>query len=122
MTETEEPDKIGPARWTVIAVAVAFAAGSFLYRYLTPNHRWQSSAMFIGLPTVMAVLLAMTPKAKTVTSGALCGLDFPLGPGSPAAVCADSDSLGRSGDGFGGSGCHATVYANGDVRVAVAGR
>jgi hypothetical protein len=74
MTETEGPDKIGPAQWTVIAVAVAFSAGSFLYRYLTPNHRWQSSAMFIGLPTVLAVLLALTPKAKTVTGGIMKGI------------------------------------------------
>jgi hypothetical protein len=74
MMEIEESDKIGPAQWTVIAVAVAFAAGSFLYRYLMPHHRWQSSAMFIGLPTVLAVLLALTPKAKTVTGGIMKGI------------------------------------------------
>jgi hypothetical protein len=71
MMEIKESDKIEPAQWTVIAVAVAFAAGSFLYRYLMPHHRWQSSAMFIGLPTMLAVLLALTPKAKTVTGGIL---------------------------------------------------
>ena len=72
--ETEESENIGSAQWTVIAVAVALAAGSFLYRYLMPNHRWQSSAMFIGLPAVLAVLLAMTPKAKTVTGGIMKGI------------------------------------------------
>jgi hypothetical protein len=74
MMEIEESDKIGPAQWTVILVAVAFAAGSFLYRYLMPRHRWQSSAMFIGLPTVLAILLALTPKAKSVTGGIMKGI------------------------------------------------
>jgi len=74
MTEIDETDKIGPAQWTLIAVAISLAAGSFFYRYLMPNHRWQSSAMFIGLPTVLAVLLALTPRAKTVTGGIMKGL------------------------------------------------
>jgi hypothetical protein len=74
MKKIEGFDKIGTAQWTVIALAIAIAAGSLLYRYLMPHHYWQSSAMFIGLPSVLAVLLALTPKAKTVTGGIMKGI------------------------------------------------
>ncbi len=79
MNETnKEALKIGPAQWTVIGLIVAFAAGSILYRLLIEHHLGHSAAMFIGIPAVMAILLALTPKAKTITGGILKGITFAL--------------------------------------------
>jgi hypothetical protein len=74
VNESNKSHKIEPAQWTVSALAIAIAAGALLYRYLTRHAYWQSSAMFIGLPTALAVLLALTPKARTVTGGIMKGI------------------------------------------------
>jgi hypothetical protein len=79
MHETnKESLKIGRAQWTVIAMIVAFAVGSFLYRLLIQHNLGHSAAMFIGIPAVIAILLALMPKAKTMTGGILKGITFAL--------------------------------------------
>lgn len=79
MDEHEEKrTPVTPAQWTVIALAVAFLAGAMLYRYLFRHDLWQSSAMFLGVPTVLAILLALTPQSKTVTGGILKGITLAL--------------------------------------------
>lgn len=78
---TESPEmrrRIEPAQWWVIALAIAFMAGSVLYRYLVHAPYGRSAAMFIGIPAVLAVLLALTPKAKTVTGGIIKGITLAL--------------------------------------------
>jgi len=70
--------RIEPAQWWVIALAIAFMAGSVLYRYLTHAKYAHSAAMFIGIPAVLAILLALTPKAKTVTGGIVKGITLAL--------------------------------------------
>lgn len=70
--------RIEPAQWWVIALAIAFMAGSVLYRYLTNARYAHSAAMFIGIPAVLAILLALTPKAKTVTGGIVKGITLAL--------------------------------------------
>lgn len=49
--------------WVCIAMAVASA----LYRLLVIGHLEQSAMMFIGLPTVLAILLGALPAAKSAT-------------------------------------------------------
>ncbi len=78
MNEIHKSLKIAPAQWTVIGLVVAFAAGSILYRLLIQHHLGHSAAMFIGVPAVIAILLALMPKAKTVTGGILKGITFAL--------------------------------------------
>ncbi len=75
---TEKRRRIEPAQWWVIALAIAFMAGSVLYRYLTHSPYGHSAAMFIGIPAVLAILLALTPKAKSVTGGILKGITLAL--------------------------------------------
>ncbi len=70
--------KPGTAQWTLIALIVAFAAGGVLYRELTWHSLGHSAAMFIGVPAVIAILLALTPKAKTLTGGILKAITLAL--------------------------------------------
>lgn len=71
--------RIEPAQWWVVSLAIAFMAGSVLYRYLTHAAPYfHSAAMFIGIPAVLAIVLALTPKAKTVTGGIIKGITLAL--------------------------------------------
>lgn len=55
------------ARWTLASIIIALAAGSIVYRLLVNNHLEQTSALFIGLPAILAILVAHTSKAKSAT-------------------------------------------------------
>jgi hypothetical protein len=70
--------KIEPAQWSVVAIVVAFAAGAFLYKLLMHERLGHSAAMFLGIPAVLAILLALAPKAKTATGGILKGITLAL--------------------------------------------
>jgi hypothetical protein len=74
----EQSRKIEPAQWSVVAIIVAFAAGAFLYKLLMHERLGHSAAMFLGLPAVLAILLALAPKATTVTGGILKGITLAL--------------------------------------------
>jgi hypothetical protein len=74
----EQSRKIEPAQWSVVAIIVAFAAGAFLYKLLMHERLGHSAAMFLGIPAVLAILLALAPKAKTVTGGILKGITLAL--------------------------------------------
>ena len=79
MTEPEEKRyRIEPAQWWVISFVIAAIGGSVLYRYLIGAKYQHSAAMFIGIPAVLAVLLALTPEAKTVTGGMMKGITLAL--------------------------------------------
>jgi len=55
------------SRWPVVGLILAFLAGSLAYRFLTYRHLEQTSALFIGLPALLALLLAFSPHTKSVT-------------------------------------------------------
>lgn len=74
----EEKRRITPAQWWVIALALAFMGGSVLYRYLMHMQYGHTAAMFIGVPAVLAIALALTPKARTVTGGIMKGITLAL--------------------------------------------
>lgn len=75
---SEQNAKISSAQWTLIALIVAFSVGGILYRLLMQHALGHSAAMFIGIPAVMAILLALTPKAKTITGGIVKGITLAL--------------------------------------------
>jgi hypothetical protein len=59
-----------PSRGRLIAfagVCVALALGSIAYRALVVGHIEQTSMMFIGLPTLIAIFVAAIPTGKSVT-------------------------------------------------------
>jgi len=64
-----EPVKIEPVQWFVAAVALALAAGACLYRWVHHERLGQSSVMFLGIPAVLAIIVALTPRARTITGG-----------------------------------------------------
>jgi hypothetical protein len=55
------------ARRIVIGLAIAMAAGSLGYRVLVSKHLEQTAALFIGLPAVLAILVALTRPPKSAT-------------------------------------------------------
>lgn len=79
MTETDEgTSRVSAAQWSVILLVIAFTLGAFLYRYLRHEQLGHSAAMFLGIPAILAIVLALTPKAKTVTGGILKGITLAL--------------------------------------------
>ena len=73
-----EDDGGNSAVWWVIGLAVASSVGAALYHGLMWSGYGHSAAMFLGVPAVLAILLALTPKAKTVTGGIAKGITLML--------------------------------------------
>jgi hypothetical protein len=65
-------------QWTLAAVIVALAIGGVTYRLLVRHELEQTAALFIGLPTILSLVLALTPKAKSSTGMALKGVTLAL--------------------------------------------
>ncbi len=79
MNEIEpRSNSISPAQWGIVALVVAFSAGSILYKLLMHVRFGHSAAMFIGVPAVLAILLALTPRAKSATGAILKGITLAL--------------------------------------------
>lgn len=79
MVETnEELKRISPEQWGVIALVIALTSGALLYRYLRHEQLDHTAAMFLGIPAILAIVLALTPKAKSVTGGILKGITLGL--------------------------------------------
>jgi hypothetical membrane protein len=66
------------ARWAIITITVALGIGGLLYRLAQDNYLHQSAAFFIGVPGVLAITLALTPKAKSATGMIVKGLTLAL--------------------------------------------
>lgn len=67
------------ARAWVVAVAIVFMVGGILYRTLvTHQPLGGTSLMFVGIPLVLAVLLAIAPPAKTATGAIIFGITLVL--------------------------------------------
>jgi hypothetical protein len=70
--------KIKPAQWTLIAITIAFTAGGVIYRLLMRNDLGHSAAMFLGIPAILAIVLALAPNPKSITGGILKGITLAL--------------------------------------------
>ncbi|MBW3595317.1 MAG: hypothetical protein KY391_07030 [Actinobacteria bacterium] len=66
------------ARWAFITITIALAFGGVAYRFAQDTELHQTSAFFIGVPAVMAIALALTPKAKSATGMIVKGLTLAL--------------------------------------------
>ena len=73
-----EPSAGNGARWNAVFVILAVAFASLLYQVILRKKMEQTALLFIGIPTALAVLVAMTPKAKTVTGGILKAMTIGL--------------------------------------------
>jgi len=74
----ETQPRIVRAQWTVVMFIVAFTASVALYKFLMHEKLGHTSAMFLGIPAVLGILIALTPKAKTVTGGIVKGITLAL--------------------------------------------
>ncbi len=70
--------KITPSQWSVMSLVVVSTAGSLLYRLLRHQHLGHSAAMFLGLPAVLAILLAAAPRPRSATGAIVKGLTLML--------------------------------------------
>ena len=61
----------GKAKAFVISTILSVAAASVLYRWLVSHHLEQTSALFIGVPTLLAIIVVLTGRPKSAT-GSLC--------------------------------------------------
>ena len=69
---------LSPGQLRLMALVVALAAMSVLYRWLVSHHLEQTSLLFIGIPMVLAIILAAAPKAKSLAGGVMRGMTFAL--------------------------------------------
>ena len=69
---------LGNGRKQMLALAGVVAVGSAAYRLIVHHHLEQTSVLFIGLPTLLAMLLVIAPPAKTMVGGVMKGIAFML--------------------------------------------
>jgi hypothetical protein len=72
------PGESSRAKWQLVAVILALAGASVAYRLLHAGRLHQSSALFIGLPTLLALALAATPRAKSPIGIVVKGITLAL--------------------------------------------
>lgn len=73
MTDSERP-RLSSYQLSLIFLILALAGASVAYRLIVWKRLEQTSLMFIGLPALLAVVLAVSPKAKTVMGGIMRGI------------------------------------------------
>jgi hypothetical protein len=69
---------LNSSQWLVIGAVVVMTVGSLVYRVLEHEHLGHTAAMFVGLPAVLAILLAASPRAKSATGGILKGITLAM--------------------------------------------
>jgi hypothetical protein len=69
---------VSRAQKTLAVCIVAFAVFWVGYRLIVSHGQGRSGLMFIGLPTVLAVLLALAPPARTAKGGIAKGITLAL--------------------------------------------
>ena len=70
----ERSYQISASQWGLAGLIIALAVGMTSYEFLAKGGLSQTAALFVGLPALIAVTLALTPGAKSVTGMILKGL------------------------------------------------
>src|SRR5437868_64665 len=63
----QQPSGMRQSQVAVIAIIVAIAAAGTAYRLLVLKHLEQSAALFIGIPSLIVILITLTSRPKNVT-------------------------------------------------------
>ena len=69
MAQPDVPTKTN--RWALPFMALAISAGCLMYRILVLKRLEQTALLFAGIPALLAVIVACTPKSKTLIGGTL---------------------------------------------------
>src|SRR5215471_15527781 len=75
MSDSEEGRS---SRRLLIGIFVATSAASVMYKVLVDRHLEQTSLLFIGIPTLLAILLALTARPRTLFGVVFEGVTFAL--------------------------------------------
>src|SRR6266508_5935920 len=75
---TRPPSRWAAAQWGLVGVILSLTLAMLVYRWLHSERLDQSAALFIGLPTILAVALTLTPKAKSATGMIMKGMTIAL--------------------------------------------
>jgi hypothetical protein len=67
-----------PAQRTLALLIVAYAAGAVGYKWLFGNGLGHTALTFIGLPALLAIILALAPRPQTATGSILRGIAIAL--------------------------------------------
>jgi hypothetical protein len=78
MTPDRDEERAGRAQWTLVGIVVALTAGVIVYRLTHAVGLSQTGAFFVGLPAVLAVTVALSPKARTATGVTFKAVTFGL--------------------------------------------
>jgi hypothetical protein len=76
--EVAAGSSLGPGRWALITITLALAVGAIAYHLMHGSSLHQSVVFFIGVPAVLAVILSLTPKAKSATGVIVKGITLAL--------------------------------------------
>ena len=74
----EPPRPFSASQLTLVVLIVALAAGSLLYRALYLARLEQTSALYIGVPALLAIILALTPRVKSPLAMVMKGTTLAL--------------------------------------------
>ncbi len=74
----ETKPRFAPAQITLALLILAFGVCSILYKFLFSHDLGHTSATFIGIPALLAVLLALAPKPRSATGVILRGITIAL--------------------------------------------
>lgn len=78
MNDPGQKASLSRSQWMLIFLILAVSAGSVMYHIIVHGRLEQTAALFVGIPSLLAILLAMTPKASTVKGGIMKGLTLAL--------------------------------------------
>lgn len=76
--EVTETVPLTAGRWALITITLALAVGAIAYHLMHGSSLHQSVVFFIGVPAVLAVILSLTPKAKSATGMIIKGMTLAL--------------------------------------------
>lgn len=71
MDEPTKPKSPTASQWILAASILAITAAVILYKILVSNHLEQTAALFIGIPSTLAIILALVPRPRS-TIGIIC--------------------------------------------------
>ena len=73
-----EDRRINRAQWMLATLILTLALGRVAYGALLDHDLRQTAALFIGLPAFLAMVLVLTPKAKTVVGATVKGMTIAM--------------------------------------------
>jgi len=78
MDESPKKEPLSRSQWSLLCLILAVTAGSVIYKVIVHHRLEQTAMLFIGIPTVLAIALTLTPKARTAKGGILKGITIAL--------------------------------------------